>query len=219
MEHRERTGLSLGKSFIMTQKMKLNCLSMLVLWAGIGCKEDSEKNEAEQSILEEDTAEQSNSYQEPEISFAYYTQGFAGEAIVVPDARYDGIESVVRGLNEISGTGEIEEKLVWNLSGIPIEAPIECGNCQFAFMISAVFDSGASMDPNGVGLDATFSYALGQSDYGVSLFYLSNQGWFPWITHGETMTDFADVEYRETVSYDGSRFSYSDRIVDFYYYY
>lgn len=156
---------------------------------------------------------------EPSASFAYYTQGFEGEAVVVPGVLYEGIESAVRGINVQPDTDAVDEKLVWSLLGEPIDNPPECESCRFAFDITAFFDAEASIDPAGVGLDTKFSYALGQSDYGISLFYLSAQGWSPWITHGAHMTDFADISHWETVSFEGNRFNYSDRIVDFYYYY
>ena len=196
----------------------MNWISLFpaIFYMSIACSEDKENSETTETQVSEPSEDVNF---EPALSFAYYTQGIEGEATVVSGISFEGTEAIVRGINETAGTGNIDYELVWNLSGIAIEMPSECGNCQFSFEIQATFDAEASTDPYGEGRNAAFSYAFGDSNYGTSLFYYADESWLPWIVHGQSMRDLADKDYVEIASLEGTSFTYSDRKVDFYYYY
>jgi hypothetical protein len=90
----------------------------------------------------------------------------------------------------------------------------------FSFDLNLTYDAAASIDPDGSGADAVFSYAVGTSSYGENtLFYGSEGEWSPWLVDGNTNEDLEGTSHASVVSFDGTNFTYTDGIVDFYYYY
>lgn len=199
-----------------------------VLAMGTACLDD-EKAEDEEEETSEPTSEPSAeepagepSTEEPaaEPSYAYITQSYAGSATVVPDTSYEGMESLSLGVNDTAGTGNLSTEIVWNIVGAPADAPADCADCLFSFDLNLTYDAAASTDPNGEGADMSFSYAVGTSSYGENtLFYGSEGQWSPWLVDGNSQADLEGTEKANVVSFDGTNFTYSDGVVDFYYYY
>ena len=196
-----------------------------VLAMGTACVDDKAEEEEEESEptsepTTEPTSEPSTEEPASEPSYAYITQSFSGSATVVPDTSYEGTESFAVGVNETAGTGNLQTELVWTAVGTAAAAPADCGDCVFSFDLNMTFDAAASTDPNGEGSDLEFSYALGTSSYGENtLFYGSEGSWSAWLVDGNSQADLAGTEHAQSVSFDGTNFSYNDGTVDFYYYY
>lgn len=180
---------------------------------------DTAEAEPAEEPSSEPTSEPTN---EPtsESSKAYITQSYSGTGVVNFMQTYDGTESLSTGVNQTAGTGNLTTDLIWTVHGTIAENPSECGQCVFTFDMELTFDAGASTDPNGDGADMNFSYALGTSDYGAdTLFYGSSSSWGPWLVNGRSQTDLAGTDHTQVVDFDGTTFTYTDGIVDFYYYY
>ena len=192
-----------------------------VLAMGTACVDDKlEEEEEESEPTSEPTSEPSQEEPASEPSYAYITQNFSGSATVVAETSYEGTETLAVGVSDTAGTGSLQSELIWNIVGASAAAPADCGDCVFAFDLNLTFDAAASTDPNGEGADMSFSYALGTSSYGENtLFYGSTNGWSAWLVDGNPRSDLAGTEHLQTVSFDGTNFSYNDGIVDFYYYY
>ena len=188
-------------------------------------KDEDEEEEEESQPSDEPGSEPSEPGSEPsepagEPSYAYITQSYSGDAVVTPGTGYEGTESLSLGVNDSAGTGNLSTELVWSVSGTSTEAPSECGDCVFAFDVQLTFDAAASTDPDGSGSDMAFGYALGTGDYGTTLFYGGESGWGAWLADGQTQADLAGTEHAQVVDFsDGTNFTYTDGIVDFYYYY
>lgn len=194
-----------------------------VLAMGTACLDDEKIEEEEVSEpTSEPTSEPSEPAAEPaeEPTYAYITQNWTGSATVVPGASYEGTETLSLGVNPTAGTGSLDLKLVWNGVGAPIEAPADCQDCVFAFDLNYTFDAAASIDPNGEGSDASFSYAFGSDVDGANtLFYKGDGEWGPFLTDGTEETDLNGDAFTTSVSFDGTNFTYDQGFVDFYYYY
>ena len=197
-----------------------------VLVAGTACTDD-EKTEPSTEPSTEPAADPSTEpaadpSSEPagEPSYAYITQSFSGSATVVPGTSYEGTETLSIGVNDTAGTGNYATELVWTAVGASADAPADCADCLFSFDLNMTFDAAASTDPNGDGSDFVFSYAVGTSSYGENtLFYGSEGDWSPWLVDGNSQSDLAGTAHDTVVSFDGTNFTYTDGIVDFYYYY
>ena len=204
-----------------------------VMAMGTACLDDEKIEEEEVSEpTSEPTSEPSEPAaepdEEPEPTYAYITQNWTGSATVVPGASYEGTETLSFGVNYTAGTGSLDLKLVWNGVGAPIEAPADCQDCVFAFDLNYTFDAAASIDPNGEGSDASFSYAFGSDVDGANtLFYKGDGEWGPFLTDGEAAAaplgggeqDLNGDTFLQEVSFDGTNFTYDQGFVDFYYYY
>ena len=191
---------------------------------GTACS-DAEKPEETIEPTSESTSEPSEPAGEPsepasEPSYAYITQSFSGSATVVPGTSYEGTESFAIGVNDTAGTGNVQSEIVWTIIGASAESPADCADCLFAFDLNLTYDAAASTDPNGEGADDAFSYAVGTSSYGENtVFYKGDGDWGPWLVDGQSEADLEGTDHAQSVSFDGTNFSYSDGVVDFYYYY
>ena len=129
--------------------------------------------------VEDDQTSESTSDPSPTSDLdptAYITQNFVGSATVVPGTSYEGSETLIFGINATTGSTDNEVKYVWNIVGSPAESPADCVDCLFAFDLNLTFDADASIDPDGSGEDASFSYALSISSYGEDSIFCRNSG-------------------------------------------
>ena len=188
------------------------CWSLIISTSiGPGCRSDKEIEVQDKASV----------YTPAAPSYAYITQGFSGYATVVPDISYEGVETLSIGVNDLPDSEYLQTELVWNIIGTPTETPEACVDCVFSFDLDLTFDTLSSTDPNNSGSDLKMALAFGRSSYGENtLFYgIDEYDWHPWLVHGSSQLDLADTVHTQLVTFDGIDFTYSDGIVDFYYYY